>query len=90
MEGNFTAEESFTFEFLDVPGAKWKGVFHGEVISSQAPINLAYSWSHIKLKRTTYVWWKLEDLNGNTLVEIEHSGFIGLSDYQNLSHSCIS
>lgn len=81
MEGNFKAEESARFEFLDKPGEKWKGVFQGEVLSSQPPINLAYSWNHSKMNHTTYVWWKLEDVRDKTILELEHSGFKGLSDY---------
>ena len=81
MESNFQGSENSAFEFLDKPGDKWKGVFYGEVISYQPPINIAYSWSHKGLKHTTYVWWKLEAKDDGTLVELEHSGFKGFSDY---------
>ena len=81
MENNFEGRENAAFEFLDNPGEKWKGIFYGEIISYQPTINMAYSWSHKKLKHTTYVWWKLESQGVNTLLEIEHSGFKGLSDY---------
>ncbi len=80
MEGKFTAEDGAVFEFMDTPGIKWKGVFQGEILSAQEPINLAFSWVHSKLNHTTYVWWKLEDINGNTRIELEHSGFKGYSD----------
>ena len=81
MENNFVGGENNSFEFLDKPGEKWKGVFHGEIISYQPTINIAYSWSHNKLKHTTYVWWKLDSQGDNTTLEIEHSGFKGFSDY---------
>jgi uncharacterized protein YndB with AHSA1/START domain len=81
MENNFIGGENNSFEFLDKPGEKWKGVFHGEIISYQPTINIAYSWSHNKLRHTTYVWWKLHSQGENTTIEIEHSGFKGISDY---------
>ncbi len=81
MENTFVGEENRPFEFIDKPGDKWKGVYFGEVISCQPTINIAYSWSHQKLKHTTYVWWKLEFRDQNTILELEHSGFKGLSDY---------
>lgn len=81
MENNFQGEENSAFEFFDKPGEKWKGIFNGEIISYQPVINLAYSWSHKKLVHTTYVWWKLEQQGENCVLELEHSGFKGLSDY---------
>lgn len=81
MDGNFNASEGKTFEFMDKPGEKWKGVYNGEIISSQPPLNLAYSWCHRKLKHTTYVWWRVEEKNGKSILRLEHSGFKGLSDY---------
>ena len=81
MENNFQGDENAAFEFLDNPGDKWKGVYYGEVISFQPVINIAYSWSHRKLNHTTYVWWKLEEKEGSVILELEHSGFKGFSDY---------
>jgi uncharacterized protein YndB with AHSA1/START domain len=81
MENNFQGKEGAAFEFFDNPGEKWKGVYYGEVISYQPRINLAYSWSHKKLKHTTYVWWKIEQNNDDLIIELEHSGFKGFSDY---------
>lgn len=81
MENNFEGREKARFEFLDQPGKKFKGVYNGEIISYQTPINLAYSWSHTKLKHTTYIWWKLESKGDSTILELEHSGFKGFHDY---------
>ena len=81
METNFQSKENLAFEFFDAPGEKWKGLYHGEILSSQPPINLAYSWCHKKLKHTTYVWWKLEVKGQDTILEVEHSGFKGIQDY---------
>ena len=49
--------------------------FSGEILTIQEPINLAYSWNDPNLNHTTYVWWKLQEKNGYTFVELEHSGF---------------
>ncbi len=81
MENNFEGKENAQFEFFDKPGEKFKGVYNGEIISFQTPINLAYSWSHSKLKHTTYIWWKLESKGDNTILELEHSGFKGFHDF---------
>ena len=81
MDGNFNASEGEVFEFIDKPGEKWNGVYSGEVISSQPPLNLAYSWCHRKLNHTTYIWWRVEDINDRSILKLEHSGFKGLSDY---------
>lgn len=76
MEGDFSPQEGAHFTF------KSEGkVFDGEIISAQPPINLAYSWTDARLSHTTYVWWKLEDVRGRAVLELEHSGFKGVSDY---------
>ncbi len=79
LENTFSTEEGKAFEFFDKPGEKWKGVYHCEVLSVQPPYNLAYSWVHKKLRFTTYVWWRLNTIHGSTVLEIEHSGFKGLT-----------
>ncbi|MCH8231255.1 MAG: SRPBCC domain-containing protein [Bacteroidetes bacterium] len=79
LENTFSTVEGKAFEFFDKPGEKWKGVYQCEILSVQPPYNLAYTWAHNKLKFTTYVWWRLDTLNGNTVLELEHSGFKGLS-----------
>ena len=52
--------------------------FHGEILTVQEPINLAYSWNDPGHSFTSYVWWKLMDKKGQTLLELEHSGFKGI------------
>ena len=81
MENNFVAEEGARFEFFDKPGEKWRGMYQGEIISCQPPMNLAMSWTHNKLKHTTYVWWRLDEDKDKTIVSLEHSGFKGFKDY---------
>jgi len=80
MQNTFNSVEGHSFEFFDKPGEKWRGVYQCEIISCQPPLNLAYSWSHSKLKHTTYVWWKLDTIRGLTVLELEHSGFKGFLD----------
>jgi len=52
--------------------------YHGEILTVQKPINLAYSWNDPGHSFTSYVWWKLMDKKGQTLLELEHSGFKGI------------
>ncbi len=77
MKANFKAEEGFKFEFTEPNGKK----LTGEILTAQDPINLAYSWNDSNLNYTTYVWWKLATKRNGTLLELEHSGFKGISDY---------
>ncbi len=72
LEGTIQSEEGGKVQL------KGKGKdITGEVLTSQEPINLAYSWVDPKLSYTTYVWWKLIEKDGKTLIELEHSGFKG-------------
>ena len=84
LENTFSTVEGKAFEFFDKPGEKWNGIYQCEVLSVQPPYNLAYSWAHTKLRFTTYVWWRLNTVNGNTVLELEHSGFKGLSGFISL------
>jgi len=81
MENNFNPVEGASFEFFDKPGEKWRGLYQGEIISCQPPVNLAFSWTHKNLRHTTYVWWRLDEEKRKTVLSLEHSGFKGLSDY---------
>lgn len=53
----------------------------GEIISLQAPINLAMSWEINNTDYMTYVWWRLDERKGETKIEFEHSGFKGLHGF---------
>lgn len=70
----FIPEEGSKIRFKDR-----KKEITGEVLTAQEPINLAYSWVDPKSDYTTYVWWKLLERDGETLIELDHSGFKGIS-----------
>jgi len=55
-----------------------QSIITGEILTVQEPINFAYSWADPSYSFTTYVWWKLMDQKGKTLLELEHSGFKGI------------
>ncbi len=78
MKNDFAAEAGrrFTFRATLLPG--WSGVVNCEVVSVNAPRQLAYRWgdgteSDTGLK--TLVTWTLTPQNGGTLVRMEQSGF---------------
>ena len=76
METDFKPEQGTRFTFKEKANT-WRG----EIINIQEPINLAMSWENPKGSHNTYIWWKLSETNGGTLLELEHSGFRGIRGF---------
>lgn len=66
----------FTFRARPVPG--WSGITNCELIEMEKPRVLAYRWgdgTESDSGLRTVVTWTLTEVDGGTLVRMEHSGF---------------
>ena len=78
MPTTLVAEVGHRFTFTTKPYPGFDGTVHCEVITADAPHELAYSWSGGNLENTT-VRFRLEQLNDEeTFLRFEHTGFDGL------------
>jgi uncharacterized protein YndB with AHSA1/START domain len=78
MENDFVPEAGhrFTFRARPVPG--WSGVVNCQVIETDPPHRLVYSWgdgSESDSGLRTIVTWTMTPQDGGTLVRMEQSGF---------------
>ena len=80
MEADFEPEVGYSFTFKEQPRGGWDGVLRGEVLTSQPPVKLVYTWRGNRMKHVTRVTWELVKKDTGTIIKLTHSGFEGLSD----------
>jgi uncharacterized protein YndB with AHSA1/START domain len=67
-----------TFTFVAKPRPGWSGVVVCEVLDSQEPSRLRYSWADERGREVTQVVYQIEPRPGGTRFTYEHTGFTGV------------
>ena len=77
LPNDFVAEVGSTFTFRDKPAPGFDGIIRGEVLTSDPPERLVYTWRGGSI--ATEVEFNLSlTTTGGTLLHLEHRGFSGL------------
>jgi uncharacterized protein YndB with AHSA1/START domain len=80
MENDFQPVVGHKFTFQTDPGPSFDGKLRCEVTLVDEPHQLAYTFIGGYMKRKTLVTWTLMPQNNGTLLQLEHTGFTGLTD----------
>ncbi len=82
MPTDFTLEENATFQFTTKPQGSFDGIINCQIIQSQAPNTLIYSWDNSSFKAPTTVEWNLKAISEEeTLLTLSHNGFKGFNGW---------
>jgi uncharacterized protein YndB with AHSA1/START domain len=73
MKTDFEPVMGKLFTFRTEPVGPWDGVVHGEVLTVEPPLRLAYRWDSAGV--FTVVAWTLTPAEGGTRVRLEQNGF---------------
>jgi uncharacterized protein YndB with AHSA1/START domain len=75
MPNTFEPRVGHSFSFRTAPDQNWNGVVDCEVVTVDAPRQLAYTWRNADTQLDTLVTFTLEPAEGGTRLRLEHSGF---------------
>jgi uncharacterized protein YndB with AHSA1/START domain len=78
MQNDFQPVVGRRFQFQATPVPGWSGVTHCEVVEVDRPRRLVYRWgdgTESESGLRTLVTWTLTQIDGGTMVRMEHSGF---------------
>jgi uncharacterized protein YndB with AHSA1/START domain len=85
MPTDFAPRVGHRFQFRAKPVGRWNGIVDGEVLEIERPTRIVYSWrgggpggEKAGLLR---VAWTLREVDGGTLVRLEHTGFRGFGGF---------
>ena len=79
---DFAPARGQRFRFRTKPAPGFDGVIHCEVLESDPPRRLVYTWASGKMREhPTTVAWTLNPDAGGTRLVLQHSGFRGLSGF---------
>jgi uncharacterized protein YndB with AHSA1/START domain len=68
---------AFTFRFGSEPTPMWDGIVHSEILESDPPKRLSYTWKSGPAPLDTVVTWTLTPTpSGGTKLALEQSGFV--------------
>jgi uncharacterized protein YndB with AHSA1/START domain len=80
LNNDFRPIVGHQFTFHPAPATGFDGALHGEVLLVDEPFRLVYTMQGGSLERETVVTWTLTPDSGGTLLVLQHTGFVGLSD----------
>jgi len=69
------------FRFVGKPMPGWRGIVDCEVLETDEPSLLRYSWVGEEGGKATYVTYRLEPHDGGTRFTYEHTGFSGIEGF---------
>lgn len=78
---DFQLEVDREFRFITKPSVGFDGIVHCKILEIHELQSLAYSWRGGNMKEATIVSWKLRPTEDGTVVNLSHTGFVGLDGW---------
>lgn len=69
------------FRFKTKPGPGFDGIVNCEILEIEEPNAITYSWLGGSMKKPTIVKWNLKAIEDGTVVNLRHTGFVGLDGW---------
>ncbi len=69
------------FRFKTKPSPGFDGIVHCQILEVDEPKAITYSWLGGSMKEPTIVKWKLKSIEDGTVVNLRHTGFVGVDGW---------